>query len=133
MTGAVWRESPVVKLQLGKPGFKTVQLTLHRFRSQKPRRRMNRGSDSNVVPLQMFMRKAKESQLHGQAPHSQRPEAQLAHLESRGRNTNMGCSFGVLPTRHLVSSPNVERKTGSLHSERGGKQSRENARVLHYL
>lgn len=35
-------------------------------------------------------------------------------LESSESETNIGCSFGVLPTVNLVSSPNVERKTGSL-------------------
>lgn len=35
-------------------------------------------------------------------------------LESSESKTNIGCSFGVLPTVNLVSSPNVERKTGSL-------------------
>lgn len=56
----------------------------------------------------------KESQLHGQAPHSQRPGAQPAHLELSENKTNIYLSFGVLPTYNLVSSPNVERKTRSL-------------------
>lgn len=44
----------------------------------------------------------------------QRPGAQPARLEWRGSQSGLGGSFGVLPTCHLVSSPNVERKTRSL-------------------
>lgn len=69
---------------------------------------LQRRPSANVV------RKAKESQLHGQAPHSPRPGAQPAHLESRDSKSNVGRSFGVLPAFNLVSSPNVERKTRSL-------------------
>lgn len=130
-SGAVWREPPVVELQPGKPGRSFLltqyvwhiqmlvsgcitmssapgQWMLHRFRPQKLGVWLRGRPSANVV------RKAKESQLHGQAPHSQRPGAQPAHLESRGSKTNIGCSFGVLPTVNLVSSPNVERKTRSL-------------------
>lgn len=41
--------------------------------------------------------------MHGQAPHSQRPGAQPAHLELRVNKTNT--------PYNTVSSPNVERKT----------------------
>lgn len=85
------------------------QLMLHRF---KPTHELwvwlRRHPSANVV------RKAKESQLPGQAPHSQRPGAQPAHLESTESKKNIDCSFGGLPTFNLVSSPNVERKTRSL-------------------
>lgn len=64
--------------------------------------------------LKMWNKVNKESQLHGQAPHSQRPGAQPAHLELRENKTNIYLSFGLLTTYNLVSSPNVERKTRSL-------------------
>lgn len=65
---------------------------------------------SFIVPV----KKKKESQLHGQAPHSQRPGAQPAHLELRENKTDIYLSFGLLTTYNLVSSPIVERKTRSL-------------------
>lgn len=95
-----------------------AQLTQQHFTSPTSVNTLTLRLRRDTIPLKCSAgetKKKKESQLHGQAPHSQRPGAQPTHLEMMEKiKTNIDLSFGALPTYNLVSSPNVERKTRSL-------------------
>lgn len=110
------------------------QLMLHRCRSRNPR-----WSNEAWVWLRCgpSAKRPEGSQknpnLHGRAPHSQRPGAQPARLESRESKRKLRLFFWSTTNISSRFKPQCGEKDKKPHSGRGGKQSRENARVLHYL
>lgn len=88
------------------------QLTLHRYRSQNHVDALTLGRTATLSQM-LWTRRKNPNCVDRLLIHTDRkPNRPI--LESSKSKTSIGCSFGVLPTVNLVSSPNVERKTGSL-------------------
>lgn len=76
---------------------------------------------STILPLKCIdseTKETKESQLNGQAPHSQRPGAQPGPF---GIERKQNKCIPFISSYYLVSSPNVERKTRKPHNWTGWK------------